>query len=390
MKKRKGVSLERTAEPPCNRKIKFGLTLLALFTLAHAFGQDMIIVINKTGCTMHQGTTFYSGANSFDVRYTGYGCGSLQFCSLFPDESIPAGQWTFRNATFLRGADIIYSQICNTGVMQNFTNHYNGGTFTFSTDGSCSVCPGQGLDNDTDDADLIDGEDGDCPGTGDEGCCHGSPVWRVSEPYTSLWIDDEPLEYQPSVGPRVSLRIAYDQRTYTGLNQNFFGIGPHWNLSWFSYVEPIYNSTNYTAYLPGGRRLTYYGTNDYITNTRLSIDGNHNFTIYYPDGSKDVYAFRVQDLYGTAWYWTFLSEHWNSNSQKITFYYADYDYSKVPNDMAIRLDHIVDADGRVTHIYYSTNNANTNLISSVVDPFSRTNLYTYTTAGELVAPLVHR
>src|ERR1043165_1624853 len=69
MKKRKGGYLDRTAEPPCNRKIKFGLTLLALFTLAHAFGQDMIIVINKTGCTMPQGTTFYSGANSFDVRY---------------------------------------------------------------------------------------------------------------------------------------------------------------------------------------------------------------------------------------------------------------------------------------------------------------------------------
>ena len=40
----------------------------------------------------------------------------------------------------------------------------------------------------------------------------GMPMWKVSEPYISLWLQDEPLGYQPAVGPRLSFLLSYKQR----------------------------------------------------------------------------------------------------------------------------------------------------------------------------------
>src|SRR6266702_639265 len=62
-------------------------------------------------------------------------------------------------------------------------------------------------------------------------------VWGVSEPYLALWFDDEPLGYQPALGPRVSLALAWKQRETTmGSDPAIFGFGPNWNFSWISYV----------------------------------------------------------------------------------------------------------------------------------------------------------
>ncbi len=73
------------------------------------------------------------------------------------------------------------------------------------------------------------------------------PVWRVSEPYISLWLYDEPLGYQPSIGSRVALKLAYKQReTTAGMNSNIFSLGKKWNFfSWLSYVTSV-------EYLPPG------------------------------------------------------------------------------------------------------------------------------------------
>src|SRR5205085_2409103 len=41
---------------------------------------------------------------------------------------------------------------------------------------------------------------------------HGMPVWRVSEPYITLWLHDTPLFYRSSTGQRVELRLSYKHR----------------------------------------------------------------------------------------------------------------------------------------------------------------------------------
>src|ERR1051326_9411816 len=44
----------------------------------------------------------------------------------------------------------------------------------------------------------------------------GMPVWRVSEPFTSLWIQYPIIRYTTSAGKTVTLDMAYCQRAGNG------------------------------------------------------------------------------------------------------------------------------------------------------------------------------
>ena len=205
------------------------------------------------------------------------------------------------------------------------------------------------------------------------------PVWSVSEPYISLWLHDEPLGYQPALGPRISFELAFKQREFTaGLNTNIFNVGKKWNSSWFSYVtQDVY--TNNVVHLPGGKEVTFFRTNDYLTNTRLTGDTTNGFTLSNPDGSQDVYGFVVTNSSG-AFQEAFLTEQWNAQSQKTRLNYATYN----PTNPVIRLQTVVDGDGRTNTIsYVAANSYSTNLISQVVDAFGRTNSLAYDDNGHL-------
>lgn len=205
------------------------------------------------------------------------------------------------------------------------------------------------------------------------------PVWSVSEPYISLWLKDEPLGYQPAIGPRVSFELAFKQREFnSGYVTSFFGVGKRWNCAWFSYLAQDMN-TNNVVYFPGGGSTTYYTTNDYLTQTTLSGDTTNGFTIAYPNGSKDVYGFVVTNNTG-VFQEAFLSERWNAQSQKLTLNYSNYSASSP----VIILKNVVDGDGRTTTISYATTNAYShNLISQVTDPFGRKTFLSYNPNGDL-------
>ena len=208
----------------------------------------------------------------------------------------------------------------------------------------------------------------------------GMPVWSVSEPYISLWLKDEPLGYQPAVGPRISFGLAFKQREIAaGFNTNIFSVGKRWNCSWLSYVAPDTNG-NEVVYYPGGGQRTYYTTNppvDYLTDTQLTGSTNTGFTLLHPDGSQDVYGFIVTNTAGTLLK-AFLTQHSNPQAQKSTFSYYPYN----PANPVVRLQYLIDGDGHSNSIYYATNNLfSTNLISQVVDPFERTTTLAYDTNG---------
>jgi RHS repeat-associated protein len=209
---------------------------------------------------------------------------------------------------------------------------------------------------------------------------YGMPVWSVSEPYVSLWLRDEPLGYQPATGPAVALNLSYKQReTTAGLVQNFFSVGRKWNFSWFSYVLED-DSQNKTVHWGEGMQRIFQGTNDYLTNDRITGDSTNGFTVLYPDGSKDVYGFIVTNASG-VFEEAFLTEKWNERSQKSTLIYAAYTPSDIP---VVRLQYVVDGDGRTNTIYYVNSNPfSTNLIDKVVDAFGRTNSYAYDSGGRL-------
>lgn len=220
---------------------------------------------------------------------------------------------------------------------------------------------------------------GNGPANGDEGC--GMPVWRVSEPYVSLWLEDEPLGYQPALGPRISFDLAYKQRDSDWrTNANFFSVGKRWNFPWFSCVRNDWQ-TNKLVLLPEGGQRTYVGTNiDYVTGTHLTGDTTNGFTLEYPNGSQDVYGFVVTSA-GGRFQNAFLTERRNPQGQRTLLHYYGYTPSSSP---VIRLKEVVDGDGRTNRIYYVTSNGySTNLISQVVDPFGRTNTLAYDNTGHL-------
>lgn len=233
-------------------------------------------------------------------------------------------------------------------------------------------------------------DNGGCDGCGDDSGNStppsddtGMPRWSVSEPYISLWLKDQPFGYQPALGPRVSLKLDYKPRiSFTGTYTNIFSIGRQWNFSWLSYISFDGNS-NYTVHFPGGRERTFSGTNDYLTNTRLTGDGTNGFTLSYPDGSKDVYGCLVTNSAGAFWR-AFVSQRWDAQSRKLRFYYTNWWYDPNQYVPGIQLQTVVDGDGLTNTISYVTNSPySSNLIAGVTDPFGRSVSFQYDNGGHL-------
>jgi RHS repeat-associated protein len=211
------------------------------------------------------------------------------------------------------------------------------------------------------------------------GC--GMPVWDVSEPFISLWLHDEPLGYQPATGPRVSFGLDFKQReSNAGYNTNWFSVGKKWNCSWMGYVTLDAN-TNKVVNFPDGGQVTYYSNNiDALTSTLLTGDTTNGFTLSKSDGSQDVYGFIVTNSMG-AFEEAFLSQRYNAQGQRLTLNYFGYTSGTSP---VIRLQSVVDGDGRTNVVYYNSTNAySTNLISQVMDPFGRTANLGYNSNGNL-------
>jgi RHS repeat-associated protein len=274
--------------------------------------------------------------------------------------------------------------------------------------------------------DVDPGQD-DPDSTPSDPLCKGMPTWSVSEPNIGLWITDEPMGYQPAVGPRIALDLAFKQRGVAeGTNPNIFSFGKKWNSSWLSYLVnlgPGESTTNYALRgagfigveaarvggpsgggtssggarsSGGGGRRTFYGVIssgvftpsvppapsdiDYYSNTRMSGDKNNGFTVSYPDGSVDYYGFVVTNSLGTFRN-AFLSARWTANGQRTRLDYYDY----LPgNNPVIRLKCVVDGDNRTNWVYYVPSNGfSTNLISYIVDPFGHTNSFAYDDSGHL-------
>lgn len=216
-------------------------------------------------------------------------------------------------------------------------------------------------------------------GDNGSGGCNGMPVWSVSQPYVSLWLHDEPLGYQPALGPRISFQLDFAQRgSAAGFNQ-IFCVGKRWNCSWLSYVTQDVNTNNVVNFPDGGQQ-TFYTTNDYNTNTRLTGDTTNGFTLSYPDGNQNIYGYIVTNNSG-AFFGAFITERRNAQNQKLRFNYANYTSTAGPD---IRLQSVVDGDGRTNWIYYtSAPGIGLNLISQVVDAFGRTNSLAYNSNGDL-------
>jgi RHS repeat-associated protein len=200
------------------------------------------------------------------------------------------------------------------------------------------------------------------------------PVWWVSEPFINLRLEDEPLGYQPSHGPRVSFHLSYRQRGSMDEDPYIFGIGTGWtsSLRWYVFVDP----NGYLFLHQGGAGLVsyYVGQPQRRDGSVLSdIVGMPGYAIRYTDGSIAYFRTPATNSAGFTYYFlsTMADPAGNCNT-----------YGYTTNSGIFQLTSVTDPDGNVTSLNY-TNSAFANQITSVVDPFFRTNYLTYDANGYL-------
>jgi RHS repeat-associated protein len=343
-----------------------------------------VFVVNATPYTLYEVEVFPLFANGSPGNPCGVGTevlgpgeiGSASGCYTGDSDQVPGGEYPNGNfgvsmyarcSAVIPGVGLTFFYSSNILPIANHTPSCSGTLYCFYPQTSLAA-----PDDNSDGAPSAVRPNDNSP-------C-GMPMWSVSEPYISLWLHDEPLGYQPAIGPRISFELAFKQRESTaGYNTNFFSTGINWNCSWLSFVTRDWNSNNVVNF-PGGGQRTYYTPNDYLTDTSLAGDTTNGFTLSYPDGSKDVYEFVVTNASG-VFLEAFLTQHLNPQAQKTTFNYYSYT-PNTPDSVVIRLKNVVDGDGRTNYIYYNTTNVySTNLISRVVDPFGRGASLAYDTNG---------
>ncbi len=290
------------------------------------------------------------------------------YAHTFPNVPLAAGQSIFTSISACASITVPLASAGSFGGVPGGAFCTWSGDTVLITIGSCPT------NNDQADQPPCAGANGGC-------CGGGMPSWQVSEPYINLWLEDEPLGYQPSVGSRISFQLNYKQReTSVGFDPNTFSVGKKWNCSWLSYVAQDGNLNN-VVYLPGGGQQTFWTrANNYQTYAQLAGNTSAGFTLSYPDGSEAVYGFIVTNNSG-AFLKAFLTTTVNSHGQATTYNYFGYAPSSSP---VIRLQSVIDGDGRTNLIYYNSSSAySTNLISQVVDAFGHTNFLTYDNSGHL-------
>ncbi len=191
----------------------------------------------------------------------------------------------------------------------------------------------------------------DCPG----GCTTcGMPGWSVNPVNLNVCVDDVPLWYDCGFGPKIEMEITYNSQD--ALNQ-MRPFGNKWVFKYTSYAMESPNSNvpqgSVLIVMPGGRGDIYRPksgggyTNplgNFNTLTKLTAQGNYEFSLGLPDGT--VYRYGVPD-------------------------------AMLPNGTSSLLKSITDRHGNQVTIVYDTNGA----IQKVKDPLNRECVFTYNPQG---------
>ena len=335
------------------------LGVVAAIFSTSAYGLAIITVVNSSSCTVTPDV-----ANAFGISFA-----SIAFGAIEPGKSKTVTANTTGNYIRFRQQP----DPTKPFSVDQKVDYPSGGAdliATFTVQPALAQCTPTTPDDES--------ADDECSEKCDR--CQGMPVWNVSEPHTSLWVHDEPLGYQPAIGPRVSLKLSHKQRgTESGMVTTFFGVGRKWNFPWLSFVEQD-TGGNKIVHFGSGQTLWMSGNPDYFKNRTITGDTNTGYTLTHADGSSDVFGFVVTNTTG-RFYYSFLTEQRNAQGDKTHFYYDGYGSNNLPT---IRLLYVVDGDNRTNTIYYAVTNANwPNLVSHVVDAFGRTNSYGYDVDGRM-------
>ena len=200
-------------------------------------------------------------------------------------------------------------------------------------------------------------------------------TWWVSEPQINLRLEDEPLWYNPAIGPQISFKLSYQSSGALDTDPYVFGVGPNWSCSFRQFILAP-NGTGGDAYLHRGG----VGFIDYLFTGAQQYDGSliaavsDGYAIESADGTIAHFATPCTNSAGDVY--LFLTSLTDPSGNSINYAYTT-------NSGIFQLAAITDALGNVTHIYYD-NPTFPNQITSVVDPFARTNTLVYDSSGYLI------
>lgn len=215
----------------------------------------------------------------------------------------------------------------------------------------------------------------------------GLARWRVSEPHINLWMDDIPFAYQPSVGPKIKLKMHFKQRD-TREWGSWFDFGGSWESSWFSFlhVTDLSDGTNgnlhdykVIRFAPRGGEFKYYytnGTPELYSHTTISsmIDYSSGsptgFVVAFQGGAQHTYGYYFTNWYHEGWY--FMTDRKDKHGNITRFNY------ETNVDGNVRLVSVIDPDGHQNNVYYDGDSGLT--VQQITDPWGRS--VTFTNTGD--------
>lgn len=220
---------------------------------------------------------------------------------------------------------------------------------------------------------------------GAEGCSGtGMAVSSVHLMTVNLQIRDNPVGYNPPVGPPVHFLVRFNSRDVVngfGVVADLSPLGLNWTHDWAEWImdSPQSPMADVKDYVGGGGARTFTG---FDTNTQsfayqqydqtlLTRTGTNRYEMLFLDGSKKVFANPDGSAGSTRR--VFLTQIIDKAGNALSFTYDTNYWNNAP---VIRLVAVTDAIGQVTTLSYE-HPSDPNKITKVTDPFGRSALLGY-------------
>ncbi len=275
---------------------------------------------------------------------------------------------------------------------------------------------GQSTEEDPDNCDPPAPNDGvfggePCDG-GSGGSCPGMAVWRVSEPYINLWLEDTPLRYRMASGQWMDFKLTYKQRADLR-DTKIAGFGTNWQCDWIGML--VWTGGDYvTNYSAGGgaRGVAVDGTLEPLSGSRFSAgvieesseslqssaqarsesaavllsEGGGGGAgssaargLEFPRGTVSLYTNTVVVAGERTNYLLSAKVDRYGRSTKFT-----WTNEVVGGETVSRLLKVIDKDGRECTLSY-TNTSYPAFVTAITDPYGRTARFLYDSAGRLTS-----
>lgn len=215
-------------------------------------------------------------------------------------------------------------------------------------------------------------------------CKVGMPGVNIDLAEVAVMLFDQPIGYQPQVGPPIAFKLIYHQKTPSALFAS--NLGPNFSFLWQGYVQYDFNgcpaaAANYLLVPTGGGQepISSLGSTTQFSRSVVSasqtfagtacLDGLPSvFTRALPDGSKEIYGQAVTTLSQVK---ILLTQVVDPMGNAVDIHY----------DNSNRVTSITDSTGQNSIFEY--NDTDSNHITRITDPFGRFASFQYDSNGRL-------